>query len=69
MVDDSSFIEFRFVNPETVEVETEGFKGPACEKVMNRVIKDMGEKVASGFTEDYFEEPDGTQNAQEGRNG
>lgn len=63
------YIEFRFGNADHLEVETEGFKGAACEAAMDRAIKGLGEKISARYTEDYYEPPDGTQNTQEGSNG
>lgn len=61
---ESKSIRIRFGQaPGTFEAETEGFKGPACEKTMTEVMKNLGRVVDTQHTEDYYEDPDPQQEA------
>lgn len=60
-------IEFRFGKvPGGVEVESEGFKGPVCEELVNKITEKLGERLSAEYTSDYFESPDAAKESTSG---
>jgi len=66
MIDDQKIIRVKFGQgaPGTLEAETFGFKGAACEEVMAKVMQNVGEQVSAKHTDDYYEDPDPQKEVQ-----
>lgn len=66
MIDDQKIIRVKFGTgePGTLEAETFGFKGTACEEVMANVMRNVGEQISAKHTDDYYEDPDPQQERQ-----
>ena len=62
-------IKFEFLSDGTMEAETGGFKGKACEKVLRRLLKDNVKIDEQKHKSEYYQDGEKVEISTEGEGG